>query len=278
MSYGVVVIDDEYWIRSLICSFLPQEEGFVLLGEASDGVDGISLCRSVKPEILITDIKMPGMNGLELLEAVSREFPETQVIVISGYGEFEYAQRALKCGVLDYLLKPIDKKAVHDAVFLAAGRLDELRRGKQKLHKLEERMRHLKSLLHTGTDEHNIRDRRLEQAVVFIHENYSRDISLDEAASVAGMSPNYFSECFKKSIGSGFRDYVTAYRLQIAVKLLSDPSLKISEVSRLSGFRDPNYFSKLFKNFTGLNPSECRCSNLDFNALDEASRPLENAD
>ena len=185
MTYGVVVVEDEYWIRKLICSYLPAEDdGIILLGEASDGFEALSLCRRVRPRILITDIKMPEMNGLELMETILRPSEE-----------------------------PSD-----------------------------------------------IRDQRIKRAVLFIKNNCDRDISLEEAASEAAMSPNYFSECFKKTIGIGFSDYVTARRLRKAAELLRDPKLKISQVARMSGFSDPHYFSRIFKKSTGYNPGQCRNS------------------
>jgi len=264
MAYGVVVVDDEYWIRSLICSYLPAaEEGFALLGEAADGIDGLDLCRETHPDILITDIKMPGIGGLELLETVRREAPDTQIIIISGYEEFEYARRALKSGVLDYLLKPIEKPAVREVLFQAARRLEDLRSSREEVCRLEKRMESLETVFSPPGDLPDLRDRRIERAVEFIRENFSRDISLEEAASEAAMNPNYFSECFRKSTGRGFCDFLTGCRLSRAAELLLKPELKIADVARQAGFRDPNYFTKIFKKATGRNPSECRVRGAD---------------
>lgn len=262
MTYGVVVVEDEYWIRKLICSYLPAEDdGIILLGEASDGFEALSLCRRVRPRILITDIKMPEMNGLELMETIRDELPEIQIIFISGYESFEYAHRALRGGAVDYLLKPIEKQAVRDTLFNAVRHLEDLAGRRRKIHVLETKLRMLERILRPSEEPANIRDQRIKRAVLFIRNNYDRDISLEEAASEAAMSPNYFSECFKKTIGIGFSDYVTARRLRKAAELLRDPKLKISQVARMSGFSDPHYFSRIFKKSTGYNPGQCR--NLD---------------
>ena len=259
MAYGVIVIDDEYWIRNLICSYLPEENGvFALSGQAADGLDGLALCRKVQAEIVITDIKMPGMNGLELLEEIRKEFPDTQIIIVSGYEEFENARRALKSGVLDYLLKPIEEDALRDVLMRAAERLDNLNAGKQMYQKLRKKVKNLESILTPPQSLPEFHDQRIERATVFIQRHFNRDISLDETASEAGMNPNYFSECFKKSTGWGFHEYLTNCRIQKASKLLPDPTLKIADIARLSGFRDPNYFTRIFKKITGKKPSECR--------------------
>lgn len=264
MTFSVVVVDDEYWIRSLVCSYIPTEdEGFVLLGEARDGIDGLELCQKVNPDILITDIKMPGFGGLELLEAVKKMSPDTQVIIISGYEEFEYARRALKNGVLDYLIKPIEKSFVHKALFQAAGILKDIRKEKKLYAEMQNEVLRLDRIFSSSCELPTIQDQRIQRAINFICKNYSRDISLDEAASEAAMNPNYFSECFKKSMGQGFCDFLTVYRLQRAAELLLNPELKIRDIALQTGFRDPNYFSRIFKRATGHSPSECRNNNVN---------------
>lgn len=268
MTFSVVVVDDEYWIRSLVCSYLPSEdEGFVLLGEARDGIDGLELCQRVNPDILITDIKMPGFGGLELLEAVKQMSPDTQVIIISGYEEFEFARRAMKNGVLDYLIKPIEKSSVHKALFQAAGILKEIQTEKKQITEMQNKVQRLENIFSSSCELPTIQDKRIQRAINFIYNNYSSDISLDEAASEATMNPNYFSECFRNKMGQGFCDFLTLYRLQKAAELLLNPELKIREIAQQTGFRDPNYFSRIFKKATGHSPSECRNNNINIESL-----------
>lgn len=109
----VFLVEDESILREGFRDFIPwQQYGYEYVGEASDGEMALPLIRKVVPDVLITDIKMPFMDGLELSELVTKEFPDMKVVIISGYDEFELARRAIKVGVEQYLLKPITKSAL----------------------------------------------------------------------------------------------------------------------------------------------------------------------
>ena len=115
--YKVVIIDDEPRIRRGIAHCMPWEKmGFALSGEAANGVEALELIRSVRPDLVITDIRMPDMDGLNLISMVHKEGIPSLFIVISGYAEFEYAQRALRYGVTDYILKPVDEEQLSQSV------------------------------------------------------------------------------------------------------------------------------------------------------------------
>lgn len=106
----IIVVDDEKWVRATIISQIPFKAlGLTLCSEASNGIEALELCRQYQPDILITDIKMPGLSGLELINELRSLLPLLKIIIISGYDDFEYARTALKYGVSDYILKPVDK-------------------------------------------------------------------------------------------------------------------------------------------------------------------------
>ena len=107
------LVEDESIIRETLRDTVPWGQyGYVLAGEAGDGEMALPLIRQLKPDILITDIRMPFMDGLALSKLVSQEFPDMKIIIISGHDDFEYAQQAIHIGVERYLLKPITKKAL----------------------------------------------------------------------------------------------------------------------------------------------------------------------
>lgn len=113
----VFLVEDESIIRETLRDTVPWEQyGYTFSGEAGDGEMALPLIRQAKPNVLITDIRMPFMDGLALSELVSREFPEMKIIIISGYDDFEYARKAISIGVDQYLLKPITKKALLDVL------------------------------------------------------------------------------------------------------------------------------------------------------------------
>lgn len=106
----VFLVEDESVIREGFRDKIPWEQyGFQLVGEAGDGEMALPMIRKLKPDLLITDIKMPFMDGLSLSEIVKEEFPKIKIIIISGYDDFEYARQAIKAGVDQYLLKPITR-------------------------------------------------------------------------------------------------------------------------------------------------------------------------
>lgn len=105
----VLIVDDEDIIREGLCSSISWENlGMVVIGKAEEGMEALEFFREDTPDIVITDIKMPFMDGLELIEEIRKDYPETFIIIISGYDQFDYAQKAIKMGAFDYILKPID--------------------------------------------------------------------------------------------------------------------------------------------------------------------------
>lgn len=105
-----IVVDDEIWVCQLIKSLIDwQELGFELVGDADDGQRALEMILEKKPDLVITDIRMPGFTGLSLTERLRSSLPDTICVVISGYSDFDYARQALENGVFAYLLKPIDK-------------------------------------------------------------------------------------------------------------------------------------------------------------------------
>ncbi|RKP51540.1 response regulator [Cohnella endophytica] len=122
----VLIVDDEEWTRISIKEIIGRKSlGMEVSGEARNGQAALGLIRQNPPDILITDIRMPIMDGMALLERVHQEFPKIIPIVLSGYSEFEYAKKAIVYGVFDYILKPIDEDQLDQTLNKAAVRLNE---------------------------------------------------------------------------------------------------------------------------------------------------------
>ena len=117
-----------------------QQYGYQFAGEASDGEMALPLIRKVKPDVLITDIKMPFMDGLALSRIVSQEFPQMKIIIISGYDDFEYARQAIRVGVEQYLLKPITKMTLQKALEEIREKIENERAQEDYLEKFKEEM------------------------------------------------------------------------------------------------------------------------------------------
>lgn len=124
----VFLVEDEIVIRSGIKNSIDwQKEGYEFSGEASDGELAYPMILKAKPDILITDIKMPFMDGLELSKMVKEALPEIKILILSGYNEFEYAKEAIHIGVADYLLKPISSAKLLEALGGIAKQIEQKR-------------------------------------------------------------------------------------------------------------------------------------------------------
>ena len=108
----IFLVEDEVVVRETIKKMIPWEQyGYQVVGEAPDGVVALPMIRNLKPDLLVTDIKMPFMDGLTLSKMVRKDFPDMKIVILSGYDDFNYAKQAINIGVEDYLLKPITKNA-----------------------------------------------------------------------------------------------------------------------------------------------------------------------
>lgn len=113
----VILIDDEIWTRNTIKAFGNWKYlGIEIIGEASDGIEGIHLINEKKPDIVITDMNMPGMDGIGLLKILKDDYSNIKVIVVSGYSDFNYTKQAIKSNAMDYILKPVDEEELNSAL------------------------------------------------------------------------------------------------------------------------------------------------------------------
>lgn len=113
----VLIIDDEPWSRQVVKSLGAWEEhGMQVIGEAEDGIEGLELVEKLHPGLVITDMRMPGLDGVELLERLKHQYPEVQIIVMSGYDDFVYLKQAIRSKAVEYLLKPVDRAELNNVL------------------------------------------------------------------------------------------------------------------------------------------------------------------
>lgn len=132
----VFLVEDETIIREGLRDIIPwQQYGYILVGDAGDGEQALPMIRETKPDVLITDIKMPFMDGLALSSLVNKELPGTKIIIISGYDDFEYARQAIRIGVEQYLLKPITKATLTATLSEVREKIENERQAEDYLEK-----------------------------------------------------------------------------------------------------------------------------------------------
>lgn len=229
-------------LRELIEAAVPSG---LTIREAADGKEAYELLRtSDSVELLITDIRMGEMNGIELIKRARQRHPELAVVIISGHDEFEYAREALRYGVMDYLLKPIERAELARVL----NRARETLRARQTPEEPAD-----------GDGESGKEGRLLIRKVKdLVQQSLDRDISLQYLAEQVYLHPKYLSEIFKRETGVNLSDFVTERRLSKARQLLRETTLKVGDIATMCGLPNQKYFASLFKQHVGCTPTEYR--------------------
>lgn len=236
--HSLLIVEDEYLVRQGIASLVDFSHfGMTLIGQAENGKEAWEMMQQTPVDILLTDINMPQMNGIQLAELVRATFPQTHIVFLTGYDDFDYALSAVKLGVDDYLLKPFSKKDIESM----------LAKVEQKLTK-EDKLQALEGLTTDG-------EREAFSRVICNHLSDS-DFSLKALAAELGFSPSHLSVLVKRELGIPFQDYLIQERIRQAKLLLLTTDLKVYEIADQVGFEDMNYFSQRFKQVTGMTPRQ----------------------
>lgn len=246
--YRVVLIDDEPLILEGLRRVVPWKDYDCEVAEvAEDAVQGARIIREIRPDILFTDIRMPGDDGLTMLAALRSEFPEMQVTVLSGYREFHYAQEAIRLGVTRFLVKPSRMDEICESLSAMTERLNRAEKEKADPGK------------DTAADdgEHSGRF-MVRQAVTYMEKHHREKITLQEVADACYVSQWHLSKLLNRYMQKSFYDILHSLRIQDAKELLTDPSLRIGEIGEMVGYADMAHFARVFKKLEGMSANEYR--------------------
>lgn len=229
----ILIAEDEKRARkglsNLIASISPEYE---VVAEASNGRDALEIIKSLKPDLAFMDIRMPHMSGIEVIEEAHRLQLKTEFVILTAYEEFDIARRAIGCGVIGYLVKPIVREEILEILCKCSP--------KQEHEK--------KKLAECYPDVHPVILRTLKE----IERNYSSPINQGELARELGVSQEYFSNLFSKEMGIPFSRFLKEYRIDMAKALLLHGETPMQEVPFLVGFSDEKYFNRVFKQVVGI--------------------------
>jgi two-component system response regulator YesN len=262
--YKFLVADDEEIVRRGFRKKIAwAEAGFEFLEPCKNGDEAIQRIALEHPDVVMTDICMPLVDGLEVAAYIADRFPEIIVIVLSGYDEFEYARSALRSRVAEYLLKPITSRELSALITKLKTRLDETERHRSELEIAGAQARlpalDATSGLFNAKESRSFAITKVAEAQEYIERNFAKKkLSVDEICRDLFISPSYLSRLFKHHLGKTFVDALTDFRIEKAKHLLSGSDLKTYVVADAVGYGDPHYFSTLFKKVTGVTPSEYR--------------------
>lgn len=251
--YKLFIADDEFdQVRGIKSLIDWNSNNIEICGEAYNGNSALEAIIKLRPDVVLLDIKMPMKSGLEILEDLEKSGLDTKFIILSGYDDFSYAQKAIRHKAVNYLLKPCKPDEIQTVVLDAINAL-ESERSNQRIIKF------YNANQPDNMDEiHNNVSLLVRKAIEFIRENYNKDLTLQIVSSEIYISAGYFSQIFKQETGINFIDYLNKYRIERAKGLIKELRLKNYEVAEKVGFRDEKYFSQMFKKYVGLTPSEYR--------------------
>lgn len=283
--FKVVIIDDEPIIVEGLKKTVRWEDfQCQVAGVAFSGEEGLTLIRNENPDIIFTDIQMPRLDGLTMIAAIKSEFPNTQIAILTGYRDFDYAQKAIRLGVARFLLKPSKMDELMEALEAMTKKLKEL--GAADLEESRDDL-----LPDKGNGQNNVSEKDensqiggvsgsktdhtetsageevldstassfiVKNAVAYIEENYKEKLKLSDVADQVYVSQWHLSKLLNRYLGQNFSEILNGVRINKAKELLKDPALRIGDIADEVGFLDMAHFSRVFKKQVGISANEYR--------------------
>lgn len=248
----VLIADDERLEREALADLVVRRfEHEAVIQTAENGRRAADTAILWEADLILMDIEMPGINGLDAARAVLEQRPECKVIFVTAYSLFQYAHEAMHLGACDYLLKPVDPDEAEAAIRRAIRQIEAGRKLAELAPVAPE----------PAADTAEAEDRNaLVMAHVrrYVEDNYMFDLSLDSVSEILHISPAYLSAQFKKYQKMNFLDCLTELRINAAKQLLTDPLRSAAEVASMVGYEDASYFARAFKKRTGMTPTQYR--------------------
>ena len=230
----IVVIDDNKPTADRIANSIPWNKmGCEVVGVAYDGLSGKKIITQYLPDIVIIDIQMPYLSGLEIIEFTRPLIPHSKVIFISAYDEFEYAFKAIKLRAYDYLIKPFSQNDLVQVIT-------------KVVHELE------------GTQKAEVRhsDPIVERIAAYLDAHISENITLGHLSRIFGLSTGHLSQLIRQETGMRLSELAAQMRIEKAKMLLVNSEYNVGEISAMVGYKNYVMFYKAFKKEEGISPTE----------------------
>lgn len=253
MLHALIVEDESLLREYLMLNLNNIHSQWQADDSAQDGIEAVDLLHKKRFDLVITDIKMPRMGGLELADHIRRSAPDTDVILLTGYDEFAFARTAIRVGVADYLLKPLRDSELHGILDRLAGK-----RVGQGANQQEENTtnKDYKSEISATDRNANI---LIQRARNYIERHYCEQISLNSVAGIMNVNPAYLSSVFESERGESYSKYVLRLRMEHAALLLRTHAAgNINSVATDVGYLSAKHFISVFKKYYGMTPAEYR--------------------
>jgi two-component system sensor histidine kinase YesM len=255
--YHLLIVEDEEIIRRALPLIIDWRAiGFEVVGTTGSAAEALQIIDEQSVDVVLTDIKMPIVSGLELAGELKTRFPEIKTVLLSAYRDFNYALKGIEYGVYGYLLKTDSKTEIRNYFVKLKDDLDRERIASSTV-RLDDR--------NIGNEQPQVDSvppaaagAIVTKALAYLQANYAKDVHLDDVAEYVRVHPVYLCRLFNHELGTTFKEKLTCIRIEKAKELLRDPGARVYEISLAVGYLKPRYFSDLFKKVTGMTPLEYR--------------------
>ncbi len=261
--YRILIADDEQIERRVLCKTLNKHfSDFCEIYEAENGREALRIYEEKQIQIAILDIEMPGLDGIQTAEEIRKRDLDCCLIFLTAYDEFSYARKAISVRALDYLLKPYQEDELISVLEMAIYQIDKVQSEQGKTPaksgaKVSEPtpIPAEEELLDNG----RVKVETVKEAIEnYLKDHYMEDISLQQVAHEMNYSEVYFCKLFKQCFSRNFTAYLTEYRMEVAKRLLLEPTANVKNVGEAVGYLDSSYFAKVFRRYSGSSPTEYR--------------------
>lgn len=233
----VMLVEDEVGTRNLLRIIVNWEEFHMkIVGEAQNGREALFRMQEEMPDLVVTDIKMPIMDGIALAEEIMEKYPAVKVIIVTAYDDFKYAQKALRAGAVDFILKPLKRQEVKDALLRVGRQIETVEEGAKDV---------------------------IDQIRDYMEENYAQSsLSLSKVAEKYYLNSSYLSRIFRKKTGVPFVEYLNKIRIKHACDYLKSGNWKVYEIAEKVGIPNPDYFGRCFRKYMGISVNDYKKSKI----------------
>lgn len=251
----VLVVDDDHLVRKGFISMMPWKDyNLEVVGEASNGRKALEFLEHHQVHLLITDLAMPVMSGIDLMRSVKERYRHIAMVVLTFHQDFEFIQEALRLGALDYITKvELEHEHMGEVLKRIVNKMKEQTPEADRRTELPDIVMEEEAGAYSPEVKASV-----AKAVQIIHEELQEELHLPDVARRVNMSRSYFSRCFRDLVGKTFNDYIREVRVNHAKQLLSRTERTIGWVATQSGYPNEKYFGKVFRDVAGVLPSEFR--------------------
>jgi len=256
----VIIVDDEpAHVRGITKYVHWDKLGYDKVIGSFSANEALELIKHENFDLVITDISMPEINGLELIRRINTLGNKPDIIIVSGYNEFSYAQEAISLGVCAYILKPIKPEEIEESILVLIEK--KMRQTKKNENGKDVDLFNESDFMDKEIISiENIRDVHpsVQKILLYIDGNYSKEITVHELAEQFRINESYLSALFKKEVGINLSNYIQKYRMYKAAELLQNSDFRVNEIAYMVGYQNPCYFTKQFKKTYNYTPSEMK--------------------